>query len=101
MIKDHFVLSLAEIEPFVAELCRLSPDFAARWAENDVRGQHGEAVEHIRHPVLGPLAFEYSAFLVDGRTDLAMIVYNPARPEDTERIGSLLAIPPVESPLAT
>jgi hypothetical protein len=37
-------------------------------------------VKHIRHPVLGPLAFEYSAFAVDGRTDLSMIVYNPATP---------------------
>lgn len=83
----------AEIEPFVAELCRISPEFAAMWAENDVRGQHGEAVKHIRHPRLGPLAFEYSSFLVDGRTDLAMIVYNPATTEDAERIGSLLRPP--------
>ena len=29
---------------------------------------HGEAVKHIRHPVLGPLAFEFSTFAVDGRT---------------------------------
>ncbi len=80
----------AEVEPFVAELCRLSPEFAAMWRENDVRGGHGEAVKHIRHPVLGPLAFEYSAFSVDGRVDLGMIVYNPATPEDAERIASLL-----------
>jgi hypothetical protein len=52
---------------------------------------HGEAVKHIRHPALGPLAFEYSAFAVDGRPDLAMVVYNPATPEDAERIQSLLA----------
>jgi hypothetical protein len=31
-----------------------------------------------RHPVLGPFAFEYSAFAVDGRPDLSMGVYNPA-----------------------
>ena len=55
------------------------------------RGHHSEAVKHIRHPVLGPLAFEFSAFAVDGRTDLAMVVYNPATPEDAERIKSLLA----------
>ena len=60
----------AEVEPLVEELCRLSPEFRAMWRENDVRGHHGEAVKHIRHPVLGPLAFEYSAFAVDGRTDL-------------------------------
>ena len=80
----------AEMEPLVAELCRLSPEFKTMWLDNDVRGPHGEAVKRIRHPVLGPLAFEYSAFSVDGRTDLAMVVYNPATPADAGRIKSLL-----------
>ena len=81
----------AEVEPFVEELCRLSPEFRSMWRDNDVRGTHGEAVKHIRHPVLGSLAFEYSAFSVDGRTDLSLVVYNPATAEDAERIKSLLA----------
>src|ERR1700723_168046 len=81
----------AEVEPLVEDLCRLSPEFRAMWRENDVRGHPGEAVKHIRHPVLGPLAFEYSPFAVDGRTDLTMVVYNPATSEDGERIKSLLA----------
>lgn len=34
------------------------------WRDNEVRGAHGEAVKHIRHPVLGPVAFECSAFVV-------------------------------------
>jgi transcriptional regulator with XRE-family HTH domain len=79
-----------EVEPLVDELCRRSPEFKAMWRDNDVRGIHGEAVKHIRHPVLGPLAFEYSAFSVDGRTDLSMVIYNPATPEDAERIKSLI-----------
>jgi hypothetical protein len=79
-----------EIEPLVDELCRLSPEFKRMWRENDVRSPHGEAVKHIRHPVLGSLAFEYSAFAVDGRTDLTMLVYNPATTEDAERIKSIL-----------
>ena len=73
----------------VDELCRLSPEFAAMWRDNDVRGTE-EMVKHIRHPVLGPLAFEYSAFSVDGRTDLSMVVYNPVKPADRERIASLI-----------
>jgi transcriptional regulator with XRE-family HTH domain len=81
----------AEVEPLVEELCRLSPEFGAMWRDNEVRGAHGEAVKHIHHPVLGPLAFEYSAFSVDGRTDLSMVVYNPATPDDAERITSLMA----------
>jgi transcriptional regulator with XRE-family HTH domain len=78
----------AEVEPLVDELCRLSPEFKALWRDNDVRS-HGEGVKHIRHPVLGPIAFEYSAFAVDGRPDLNMVVYNPATPADAEKIRSL------------
>lgn len=32
------------------------------------------------------IAFEYSAFAVDGRTDLSMVVYSPATPADAEKI---------------
>jgi transcriptional regulator with XRE-family HTH domain len=78
----------AEVAPLVDELCRLSPEFKILWQDNDVRS-HGESVKHIRHPVLGPIAFEYSAFAVDGRPDLSMVVYNPATPADAEKIRSL------------
>ena len=79
----------AEVQPLVDELCRLSPEFKAMWRDNDVR-THGEGVKRIRHPVLGQLAFEYSAFAVDGRPDLSMVVYNPATPADADRIRSLI-----------
>jgi len=78
----------AEVEPLVDELCRLSPEFRAMWRDNDVRS-HGEGVKRIRHPVLGPIAFEYSAFAVDGRPDLSMVVYSPVMPADAEKISSL------------
>jgi transcriptional regulator with XRE-family HTH domain len=77
-----------EVQPLVDELCRLSPEFKAMWRDNDVRS-HGEVVKHIRHPVLGPIAFEYSAFAVDGRPDLSMVVYNPSTPADADKIRSL------------
>jgi transcriptional regulator with XRE-family HTH domain len=80
----------AEVQPLVDELCRLSPEFADMWQDNDVRS-FGEAVKHIRHPVLGPIAFEQSAFAVDGRLDLSMLVYNPATREDAEKIRGLMA----------
>jgi hypothetical protein len=44
----------------------------------------------MQHAVLGTIAFEYSVFAVDGRPDLSMVVYNPTRPEDLERIASLV-----------
>jgi transcriptional regulator with XRE-family HTH domain len=80
----------AEVEPLVDELCRLSPEFRTMWRDNDVRGAHGEAIKHIRHPTLGPLAFEYSVFAVDGRTDLSMVVYNPATLEDADKIRAMM-----------
>jgi transcriptional regulator with XRE-family HTH domain len=79
----------AEVEPLVDELCRLSPEFKAMWRDNDVHS-HGEGVKHMRHPILGAIAFEYSAFAVDGRPDLSMVVYNPATSADADKINSLL-----------
>ena len=79
----------AAVQPFVDELCRLSPEFAAMWRDNDVRS-HGEGVKHLRHPLLGPIAFEYSTFAVDGRPDLNMVVYNPTEPEVADKIRGLM-----------
>jgi transcriptional regulator with XRE-family HTH domain len=79
----------AQVETLVDELCRLSPEFEALWRENDVRN-YGEGLKRLRHPVLGLLGFEYSAFTLDGRPDLGMVVYNPATAEDAERIRAHL-----------
>ena len=80
----------AEVQPLVDELCRLSPEFKAMWQANDVHGHHGDGVKQLKHPVLGPISFEFSSFAVDGRPDLSMVVYNPATPEDAGKIGSLV-----------
>ncbi len=79
----------AEVASLVDELSRLSPEFKQMWRENDVQS-HGEGIKNIRHPVLGPLAFDYSAFAVDGRPDLSMVVYNPATPTDANKISSMI-----------
>ena len=73
----------------VDELCQVSPEFEAMWRDNDVRS-HGEGTKHLRHPIAGPIALEYSAFAVDGRPDLGMVIYNPATPADADRVRSLL-----------
>ncbi len=83
----------AEVAPLVDELCRSSPEFAAMWRDNDVQ-THGDGVKHLRHPQVGPLAMEYSAFAVDGRPDLSLIVYNPATSADRRLIESLVAAKP-------
>jgi transcriptional regulator with XRE-family HTH domain len=86
----------AKVGALVDELCRLSPEFESMWRDNDVRS-YGEGVKHIRHPVLGLIAFEYSAFAVDGRPDLSMVVYNPATPADAAKISSLVRSAPLPS----
>jgi len=80
-----------KVEAMVDELRRLSLEFAAIWAENDVRSTYGEVVKSLQHPLAGLLTLEYSTFAVDGRPDLDMVVYNPATPEDAERIRALIA----------
>ena len=85
----------AEVEPLVEELCRLSPEFAAMWGDHDVHA-HGEGAKHIKHPILGPITFEYSTFAVDGRPDLNMLVYNPSTPEDAARIAALMDAQPAD-----
>ena len=78
------------VQALVDELARLSPEFAAIWSDNDVRSTYGELAKRIRHPLAGPLALEHSAFSVDGRPDLDLVVYSPATPEDAERIRALV-----------
>ena len=71
----------AEVAPLVEELSRSSAEFAAMWRDNNVQ-THGDGVKRLRHPRLGPITLEYSAFAVDARPDLSLIVYNPATPAD-------------------
>jgi transcriptional regulator with XRE-family HTH domain len=86
--------AVSEVGQLVDELCRLSPEFEALWRENVVVGAHGDGVKQLRHPVLGPIALEYSAFAVDGRPDLSMVVYNPATSADADLIRSLVTSQP-------
>jgi transcriptional regulator with XRE-family HTH domain len=77
------------VRALVDELCRLSPEFAAIWRDNDVCN-YGEGTKYIRHPRAGLIAFEYSSFAVDGRPDLSMVIYSPATAKDANRIRSLV-----------
>ncbi len=73
----------------VGELERSSPEFAAIWRAGDVRG-HGEGTKRLRHPEHGPIELEYSAFAVDGRPDLSMVVYQPADAANRSKIERLI-----------
>jgi transcriptional regulator with XRE-family HTH domain len=88
--------AVSEVGQLVDELCRRSPEFEALWRDNNVQ-VHGEGVKRLRHPILGQIGLEYSAFAVDGRSDLSMIVYNPATRSDADRIRSLVTSLPVRT----
>jgi transcriptional regulator with XRE-family HTH domain len=79
----------ANVETLVDELRRLSPEFDLMWRDNDVRS-HGEGIKQLRHPIAGLLALEYSAFSIDGRPDLSLVIYNPATQKDVNRIRALM-----------
>src|SRR6201996_7052021 len=77
------------VQSLVDELCATSAEFAAMWRDNDVQG-HGEGLKVLNHEVAGRLTLEFSGFAVDGRPDLNLVIYNPATPEDAEKIRALL-----------
>lgn len=81
------------VQSLVDELCATSPEFAEMWRDNDVQA-HGDGVKVLHHPIAGPLSMEFSAFAVDGRPDLNMVIYNPVTPEDADKIRTLLKSQP-------
>ncbi|ALK33057.1 helix-turn-helix transcriptional regulator [Burkholderia plantarii] len=80
----------SEAAALVDELCGASAEFAALWRDNDVLNHgEGDGVKRLEHPKLGSIELEYSAFSVDGRPDLGMIVYTPIDEETAGRIRAL------------
>jgi transcriptional regulator with XRE-family HTH domain len=79
-----------EVADLVDELCHASAHFAKFWNENDVYGP-SDGVKHLRHPQLGTFEMEYSAFAVDGRPDLSLLVYNPLDSRIKDRLRVLVA----------
>ncbi|PMS36570.1 transcriptional regulator with XRE-family HTH domain [Trinickia symbiotica] len=79
----------ASVAALVEELSRASPEFAMLWKTHDVRS-FGEGTKQLLHPQGGPLVFEHSSFVIDGRPDLSMVIYSPATPADTDVVRSLI-----------
>jgi hypothetical protein len=80
----------AMVAPLIEELQRGSADFARIWQAGDVAFLDA-GTKRLRHAVLGEIALEYSAFAVEGRPDLTMLVFTPSRQEDAARIRALVA----------
>lgn len=73
----------------VEELSRVSPEFERMWQSHDVVG-HGEGMKHIVHPVLGVVTLEFSAFAVDGKPRLSLVIYSPVSAKDRAALLSLV-----------
>ncbi len=79
-----------ETHALLDELSATSAEFREIWAEQDV-GAYGEGAKHLNHPLVGVLDLEYSTFDVDGRPDLALVIFNPTSDADRAKIRRLLA----------
>jgi len=78
-----------DIRNLVDELSASSPEFKAMWEENEITGSR-EGIKRLHHPVLGAIELEFSNFAVEGRSDLNMMVYNPANPAVMEQFRSFI-----------
>ncbi|WP_321818510.1 MULTISPECIES: helix-turn-helix transcriptional regulator [unclassified Paraburkholderia] len=92
---------VSEAGELVEELSSVSPEFAALWRENDLHNHADGGVKRLQHPVLGAIELEYSAFAVDGRPDLGMIVYTPLDDDMAARIKTLADSATLAAPAAT
>lgn len=78
------------VQTLIDELSAQSEAFRVMWRDHDVAGGHAGGVKHLRHPKLGKLEVEYSAFAVEGRPDLTMVVYNPTGAETAAKVRKLI-----------
>ena len=79
----------AYTKALIEELSQLSQAFKSMWLEHDVR-THGEGTKHIQHPTMGLITLEYSAFAVDGKPHLGMVIYNPVTAKDKAGVRALM-----------
>ena len=80
----------AQMRPLVEELCARSELFRQLWKVSEVSEPPGEIVKTLHHPLLGTVEFEYSVFAVEGRPDLALVVYQPLTEAVRTRLGAIV-----------
>lgn len=70
-------LSEPDYRQLINDLLDASPDFAALWARQDVRGRL-EGVKRFKHPRLGRFDLEFTVFQVAEQPSLRLYLYAPA-----------------------
>ena len=66
-----------DYQELITALLEGSPEFAAIWARQDVRGRQ-EGLKRFRHPELGRLDLEFTSFQVAEQPSLRLYLYTPA-----------------------
>lgn len=69
--------SSEDTQSLILELSEASAAFRELWNDNSIEPLV-EGIKEMHHPTFGTLSLEYSAFSVEGRTDLSLCIYNPA-----------------------
>ena len=64
------------------DLSRISPEFAAWWAETELRGAYSGRKE-VEHPIVGRLVFQPVTLQVVDAPDLRLLAFPPAPDTDT------------------
>lgn len=70
-------LSAPDYQDLIADLLENSPDFAALWARQDVRGRR-EGLKRFQHPQFGPYDLEFTSFQIAEQPTLRLALYTPA-----------------------
>ena len=77
----------------IADLSRISSEFAAWWAETELRGAYSGRKE-VEHPIVGRLVFHPVTLQVVEAPDLRILAFAPAPDTDTARkLRYLLSLP--------
>jgi len=79
-----------EAARLIEELSGMSAEFKALWADTEVTGM-SEGSKRLHHPSAGVVNLDFSTFAVEGRPELAMVVFNPAGPKDVLKVQKLIS----------
>ncbi|MFE6222615.1 MULTISPECIES: helix-turn-helix domain-containing protein [unclassified Streptomyces] len=83
-----------EFGRLAADMCAVSPEFAAIWREYGLRGAAG-GTKTVDHPACGELVFTYTTLTVPELPGHRLMLHTPAPGTDTgERLAALLAAVP-------
>jgi transcriptional regulator with XRE-family HTH domain len=70
-------ISEPDYQELINELVERSPEWAALWARQDVRGRP-EGLKRLQHPTLGRIDLEFTIFQVAEQPSLRLYLYTPA-----------------------